>query len=435
MWQQLSTNDQMSGQQIIELEIKQSFYKLRTSLVHSIESFSLAVNLLQQGKICDIFLNPEELFAITAAFRTEHGLKLETAQDAIIPYIQIENGVIQISFAFPVIDKDRSATIYHIHSMPKFVNHTRLTPLTQAEFVIITNDQEYYAIMDSTEVAHCLHQPHRCRITMPLKEIAPHECGLASFLRRGDKEICQYHQSNDMTDFFVTKADTTIYSLPVPRRAFVHCPEFNSAGPEQTLDLTGRGYITISAACYLQVDKFKILGSNSAFLEEVGNQGGHTHFVKAATVHQVEDHENTDIAAKDIILENGNDFATETELLHIHSPYIMFPSTMSHFKWLAYMFIYLLLLLLIATTTVAICYKVRIIQTVLTHFVTYYDQCSQFISRRTKRTKEDYSDLKSPNVIYHPNGKAGLTKRTRLNMSGEPYQIIDHSTSNSSLSS
>jgi len=252
---------------ITELDIKALFRELQNGLYNNVFSYGLALNLANAGIMTDTLLPQKDLLDIQEIFKIDHNVDIITDITAINPFLSYGQGSINITYAFPIKSPERKATIYSMHPIPSFSGNMRITPLMEHEFLAFTRTGSYFTPLTLTEASQCMAQPNQCNAARPLTKPKTDMCGIGEFF--GLPSTCTYLETADDSPFFLTFANTTIFSVPHPTKIYTHCPSALAAGPELVSLIEAKGFISTENSCYLESEDVLIYPSNGVAKTEI----------------------------------------------------------------------------------------------------------------------------------------------------------------------
>ena len=245
-----------------ELDVKMKINNLRQSLADSITGMTYSLHEASKGRCVSTLLSDADADAIRDIYHNDkQTYDIDTTRDTTLIQVIHPPGRIIIVYSFPQIDRDRQGVLFKVHKIPRFEKERRLIPNIVTPNVVIMLHSSRYVLLDSQEAADCVAAPKACKSSQPIMEMAENVCGVSNYfmLPAG----CTYSASNDMSNFFLTIQNRSIYSLSVKSMLYSHCPGTESAGADQLDVLETMGTFETKPGCYATMGEATIIPSNA----------------------------------------------------------------------------------------------------------------------------------------------------------------------------
>jgi hypothetical protein len=170
-------------------------------------------------------------------------------------------GKLVIVYSFPLVDPGRTGTLVKTHTIPRYFEGSRYTPKIHTNYLAVMTHGTKYVLLDDDEAHDCIAKPKACKTSNPILEAAENICGVSNFFRM--PAGCQYEKNSDLSNFFLTVGNRTVYSLSKEGRLLTHCPNTAKAGAEQINRLDKMGTFETRPGCYATLGSATILPSNA----------------------------------------------------------------------------------------------------------------------------------------------------------------------------
>ena len=171
-------------------------------------------------------------------------------------------------YAFTIKDAKREATLYKITPFPIFANGMRFTAVVAATYVAQMKHNTAFALVTESEALTCSAGPHTCRIRSPIYDEVEGICGVSQFFGKDPK--CDTIYSEDLTDYYHTIGNMTVYSVSKERSMYTQCRAANTPGVETHSKLNGHGFFRTPTGCWQQIGDKKIFPSNEQEYQDLG---------------------------------------------------------------------------------------------------------------------------------------------------------------------
>jgi hypothetical protein len=245
----------------VETQLRLMEDELQNSLYDSLQAFASALAMAEHGMTSDGLLPHGDKISIRNTLATEHGLRIHIENTAIMTFIDHDEEGVKLTYAFPIIDPTRQASIFRAYPRPSFLEGKKYWPQVESRFYAIMREGSYFATLGDDEALHCMKDVANCQVSKPLtpasKETA---CEMTEYFKKSGG--CDYREAHDLNPFFMTLKNYTFYVVEKPTQAETHCPASKKAAAESYKTMTSAGHFPTRSGCYVEANGYRILPGN-----------------------------------------------------------------------------------------------------------------------------------------------------------------------------
>ena len=253
---------------IQDMQIDHFFEQAKSALADNLIEYTFAIQLADQGQLTTYLLNDVEASRVKAFAKATYHHDIDISRNRVITKVLKQKAQISIIYAFPIIDPQRQAALYKVTPFPIFSNGTRFTAIPTSKYIATLNNNNGYVKLSEEEAIVCITDINRCEVTEPIHTDTDNVCGVSNLI--GKDPNCPMTVSKDLSDFFYTVGNQTIYSVSGSGIKTSHCNHHRGAGAEANTMLTGNGIFFTTTGCYHSYNKHLIYPSNTLDHELIG---------------------------------------------------------------------------------------------------------------------------------------------------------------------
>ena len=247
----------------MEQNLMQKFQQLHMTFVQAVMLWLVSLQDAKRGTTSPILLSHTELNSLNLHNLQNYYVKLDTDLNHIdIEMVQDNKGNFHVQYNIPTIQEERMARLYSVIALPTFRDNKRYTPVLDAKYIVVSITNSKYAHVLEHEVDICIRESHKCFVSSPLRLSHEGTCVAAAFFE--DKCKCKYTISNNLSPYFYTRENYTIFSVATHTEVKTHCDDLQSPGPDlkTTLLAQTKGILSTKTTCTLAANDYTILPNN-----------------------------------------------------------------------------------------------------------------------------------------------------------------------------
>lgn len=246
------------------------FANVNQALTDGLMQYTFALETAKQGRCTSPLFSSTEANMVGQYAKAHYDYDIDTDLSHVITRVTEKNQKVTITYAFLIKDKKRQITIHEVTAIPHIIDGTRFTIVPISTYVGFMKHSVAFTVLTPTEATQCIATPRNCQLTHPIYNSVDNICGVSSFF--GKDPNCPTVQSHDLSDFFYTVGNKTVYSVYGDGILHTHCPASDGPGTESTIKLSGHGFFYTLPGCYNTYGTLTIYPSNVEEHKQLGNE-------------------------------------------------------------------------------------------------------------------------------------------------------------------
>jgi len=203
------------------------------------------------GNTSPYAMSQQELEQTIAKVRRDKNIQLEADIKHVTSVVVVRNHTIHIYMEVPIIDEGKMFTLFRVQTLPIYHQNKTFYPELDQQYIGMSKAYSEYIVLSESEFTKCALRADDCTVSSPVIPITKNShCVIATYTSQ--KMQCTLVERDVQPRAeFISKGNTTIYSVPSPTRLYIKCDNLYNKNKyvDSNTILEGMGDIAFRGGC------------------------------------------------------------------------------------------------------------------------------------------------------------------------------------------